>query len=1345
MKKWRWQRPAWLLAVLLAIIAGAGVWLATSNSGLRSLGSAVSHLSGGNLTFEGLDGALSSSISAQTMRFASDDLLIVARDVQLTWQPAALRSGRLEVMVLAAQEVDVVSPPSSRQESLPASLELPVSLSLQKLGIGTLRVMHEEGGRPNFTAGDLTARLESDGRSHRLSDLSARLDFGRLTAAGHITGTKPFDLHAQAELAGIDVPALEIPEMPGARISATITGNLEQLDISAKGGGAGLTGEGKAQLRPYAPIAIARLWLSVSGLDPRVFLGDAPKASLALQADLRETTAGQLEGSVTVENSASTPLDQGGLPLLQARAHPILSAELFQLNDLSLMVAGGGTISGDLVWQPEEAVGSADLTMVQIDPARLDTRLRAASLSGKAKLSGGAKGQQGVLMLRDKALHMDVSVARTDEIVTLDKMHLRHGRSALTGHGKLGLIGQRPFLFEGKLQRFDFSAFAQTPRTNLNATLELRGELEPASESRMAGGAAGTVRFKMENSLIAEQPVSGNGRIQFTGSRGVSGETPGWASGELELRLGINRLMARGGFGRKGDQLQLELSAPVLAQAGHGFGGCLTAQAALRFAGSAATGFEWPDITFHAKGHDLIFPGDHNLADFSIDGALHSDSVALKATAAHYATKKTTHLRSLRLEVEGSRSEHELRTVAHLREDLNLTLKARGGLKKVPQKLQDWRRWQDAQWLGELAELSAAGQLPFYLTSAAPLEISKKNVLLGATRLDIAGGNVKIGETEWNPQKWSSRGSFTGVRLRAGGVAEGEGENKEALRLGGEWDISSGAQLTGRLKVAREGGDWVLPGNPPLPLGLQTLQIAAQVADGRLTGELKAQGKRLGMANGSVSIPIARSPHSITNWTLLPSSALAGQVAVNLDDISWIGPAINSNVRSSGRLALQAEVVGTVGTPRLKGRIRGADLALALLDQGVQLEQGTLAARFDQESLHMDILDFTAPHQPPPSDRLLKKAGLATDAGSSRPSGLMGFIGEFGNLGFTNQPQPSDYSLETLKLPEGPGSLRASGTMNLMGKHGNLEITASRLPLAQRPDRWIIASGSGRASLEKNVLTLEGNLVADAGLIAQPTAGRPHLPDDVIVMGQKLPDRKGPRIGVEATLDLGQQFFIRASGLEGRLAGQLRLRGEPGQPLRAIGTIMARNANFDAYGQRLAVERGIVNFQGPIDDPGLNVLALRKGLQVEAGVEVTGSVRQPRIRLVSTPVVPDVEKLSWIALGRPSDAKADASLLFAAAGAILGGQSGGITNKISQALGVDELTIRQAGTRDILAGQIGVVGKRLSSRAYISYEQGLTAAAGLTKLTYSLTPKFTVVTRAGIDNAIDVLYTLRFD
>jgi translocation and assembly module TamB len=169
-----------------------------------------------------------------------------------------------------------------------------------------------------------------------------------------------------------------------------------------------------------------------------------------------------------------------------------------------------------------------------------------------------------------------------------------------------------------------------------------------------------------------------------------------------------------------------------------------------------------------------------------------------------------------------------------------------------------------------------------------------------------------------------------------------------------------------------------------------------------------------------------------------------------------------------------------------------------------------------------------------------------------------------------------------------------------------------------------------------------------------------------------------------------------------------------------------------------------VSFQGPIDDPSLNVLAIRKGLAVQAGVEVTGSVRHPVVRLVSTPVVSDLEKLSWITLGRAPGGRTDATLLLAAAGSILGGQSGGVTEKISQALGVDELSIRQAGT-DPLTGQIGTIGKRLSKEVYISYEQGLAAVAGVTKLTYTLTPKITLVARAGMDNAIDVLYTLSFD
>ncbi|MEO8991419.1 MAG: translocation/assembly module TamB domain-containing protein, partial [Nitrosospira sp.] len=1144
MKKWRWQWTALVLAVLIMLVSGVGVWLSTSTSGLKALATAVSHISGDDLSFEGLDGALSGSMSAQTIRFVSDNLLVIARDVRLDWQPGELRSGHVTITALSAKEVEIVSPPSSQPKSLPANLELPFSLSLHKLDIGTLLVMNEESGRPVFVASELTAGLESNGRRHRLSGLRTNLEFGRLFASGQLDGTRPFDLHAEAELAELVNSDFPVLETSGSRISAIVKGNLERLDMTATGSGAGLTGQGEAQLQPYGPVFITGLSLSVSGLDPHVFSADAPTASLTVQANLREVVSGQLEGSVSVENSAPKPLDQGGLPVLQARAQPILSAELLQLNDLTLVAAGGGTISGSIAWRLKEATGSADLIISRIDTARLDTRLRPASLNGEVKLSGDSQNQNAILALQDRTLRLDAHVVREGDAVTLEKMRLSRGRSQLAGQGKLQLSAPRAFSFKGSLKNFDVSAFAQAPQTSLNAAVDLAGELEPEAAGGTATGPAGTINFKMGNSYVAKQPVSGHGRVEVAGFNR--------AKGEVEVRLGSNHLTARGGYGRKGDRLQFELAAPALVQIGHGFSGSLVAKAVLESSSAdfSERGFQWPDMTFNAKGNNLAFPGEHYLGSAAADGNLQGDTVALTITAADYATKSKTTLQNLKLEVEGTRSRHEVRIAARLNDDRSLTLRAGGELNKAVQQ------WENAQWRGALHELSGTGGFSFRLAGMAPLGISARNISFGAAKFIVAGGIAQINRIEWTPQKWSSKGYFSGIGLRPGADAVKSGStDNEALRLGGEWDITSGMRLVGRLSIARESGDWILPGDSPLPLGLQTLELAAKAVDGRLTGEFRAGGKRLGKASASISMPVTRSAESAMNWTILPDAVLTGNLLVDMDDISWAGPAFNDNIRTGGRLALRADIIGTFSSPRLEGQIHGDDLALALLEQGVRLEQGKLAANFDQESLHLDVLHFTAPHVPPPNDRLLAN----------------------------------------LKLAKGPGSLRASGVMDLKGQHGNLEIVADLVPLAQRPDRWIIASGNGRASLENNMLYLKGSLVANVGLIAQPAAGSPHLPDDVIVTGgaasDHQPDRKGLRVDMEANLDLGNQFFIRASGLEGRLGGQLSLRGEPGHRVQAIGTIAARDTSFEAYGQRLAVERGIVDFKGPIDDPALNVLA----------------------------------------------------------------------------------------------------------------------------------------------------------
>ena len=216
---------------------------------------------------------------------------------------------------------------------------------------------------------------------------------------------------------------------------------------------------------------------------------------------------------------------------------------------------------------------------------------------------------------------------------------------------------------------------------------------------------------------------------------------------------------------------------------------------------------------------------------------------------------------------------------------------------------------------------------------------------------------------------------------------------------------------------------------------------------------------------------------------------------------------------------------------------------------------------------------------------------------------------------------------------------------------------------------------------------------------------------------------------------------------------------------RATGSINTADGRFDAYGQKLDITRGIVNFQGAIDNPGLNILAVRKNLPVEAGVEVTGTAQRPQIRLVSTPNVPDTEKLSWLVLGRAPDEQGsdDSSLLFAAAQTIFGGQGGGFLSRLQSGLGIDEFGIasgqlggsgRQATSRvantsgfgqsQTVNGQIVSIGKRLSANALLSYEQSLATTESLVKLTYNLSKQFSVVGRAGTDSALDFFWHFRF-
>lgn len=1270
------RRYKWLLVVLTPclVVAGGSAWLVGSRSGLQWLAGVVEHQSGGNLSANGISGSLLDTFGMQQLVLRGEGWRITLHDAQLQLQPSSLLRGELKVLRLSARQVDVLSLPSNKPLVLPDSLSLPLAVSVLQMKIDSLRVFSREGAEPVFFASDVEARFVSDARHHQLQMLRARLPYGDFAGSGEIALGKPYVLKAQASLDA----AMQLSGRPEhANFVAEAGGDLQHIGVKFDGNGAGMIVNGTAQLAPFSAVPISLLQIAFSGMNAGRLFDGAPPAVVSGSVDLHGTPGGALEGSLQVRNAHPAALDRNGLPLRGVTAQVRLSSSNWQLQQLDARLLNDCHITGAVSWEGLRGKLGAQLKVRDLDPAALDTRLPSTHLQGDIKLDGVGSYQHAVVALSDGKLDLHGEFKRQGGQLELSSMRVTRGETVLTGHGQLVMDRRRTFRFSSQLRKLNLSEFAATPPTDLNAGLEMSGTLLPEAK--------GTLQLNLSDSHFGQYDISGNGHIEFSGMRR--------ATGQVELRMGDNHLTLEIAHGTQADRLKLMLDAPNLAQLGNGLGGQLAGHAEL--SGSLAE----PRLQFSAQGSHLMLPGGQRIATMNATGDLASAAMQMNLGVTGYQGTGALNMPEASFELQGSREHHTVHASARIAQGDDalgeLTLKANGGLSDPAQG------WQALQWRGAIDEVAAQGVLPFHLLTAAPLSFAKDSFQLGTADVAIAGGKIQFSDMQWTPQRWHSAGHFSGINVRAMNMQQNKSVTDafDPIRFGGAWDATLDEHLHGRLQVQRESGDWVVDGNTGLRLGLSDMQLSLSAEQDQLHARLDASGEHLGEVKVQASMPLT---HTVTGWTILPDAALAGHLHLHSDDLSWLGPMLDSNLQSGGRLNFDAELIGTLLSPRLLGVANGDALSLNLLDQGIRLEQGELKARFESDAVHVDRLAFSAPYLPPPRDKRF-----------------------------------ADYT-----FPAGTGKLSASGLMDLKGGSGDLQITAEHLPLAQRTDRWIIASGTGHARYASKTLMLEGNIRADAGLINQPVSDRPRWSEDVQISGQETASRVGPPRTVDATLELGDHFYIRASGLEGRLAGQLKVRGEPGEPLRVTGIIAAQDAVFDAYGQRLQVERGIVNFRGPLDDPGLNILALRKGLSVEAGVEVTGTVRRPSVRLVSTPNVPDAEKLSWIVLGRvPESSGVDTALLLAAAGGILGGQSSG---QLGKSLGVDEISMSQQTGADSQQIQKVTVGKQLSARARISYEQGLNEVGGVTKFTYILTPRITVVTRTGTEDALDLFYTFSF-
>lgn len=855
---------------------------------------------------------------------------------------------------------------------------------------------------------------------------------------------------------------------------------------------------------------------------------------------------------------------------------------------------------------------------------------------------------------RDYRLH-DVQLSGRVEAGTIAwALRANAGRLALDGELEPAESGR--FDLRATVKALDLAEITEAPASRLTGRFHARGAASPTWHAQ--------VQAALADSEFNGMPVHLNARADVAGLR--------VQALKLDGRLGGNSITAHGAFGQQGDVLEWHADMPKLSQLGPGFAGRLRADGRLR------DSVDRPTLRFSIEGHALRVFNEHRIDRISGAGRLEG-----RKNAPFEASLTVRGYRRGDWRVERAAVRAAGRQRAHTLE-LDVKTQARA------LRLAAHGAWHEGQWRGDLTRARVEGEERLRLLAPAPLEVTKTRWQVRDARVAGLGGTFAIASLERAGEQWRSRGTLTGIRARDLQAAAGRPlPLRTTLELGGEWQVTADRTLEGALRVWRESGDVTLDLAPPRALGLEQLVLDVRFSEGRARGHLEVAGARAGTLRAQGELPLVRADGA---WRIDANAPFALDASARWSSIAWMA-AFTPEARFDGRLNIEVQGRGSLGSPNWQGSVSGEALSFGVPQQGVALRNGVLDAVLHDDRLTVRRLQFEGPE----------------------------------------------------------GRLDASGTLSLREERGRIRFTAEQLLVSRLPRRELVVSGGGTVALQDQRLRVNAAVTVDRGSIELPKHDAPTLSDDVVIVGREQPAAAPQKVRFKPEIDvkigLGEKFYLKGRGLDARLAGELRVRSaEQRGLLLASGQIRVAEGRYAAYGQRLAIERGVLTFSGPVDNPALDILALRKNQKVHAGVAITGTVQQPVVRLVSIPEVPDSEKLAWLVLGRglESTTKQDLDLLGAAAGALLArGESVSLQAKIAQRTGLDEF--RLAGSGDLESAVVRL-GKRLSSDLYVSYERSLVGTTNLFQVRYDLTERWAVQTQTGTDkSAVDLLFTLPFD
>jgi translocation and assembly module TamB len=1248
-----------IIAVALLIAAALLVWVASTDSGLQFVWQRVASRLPEGIEIEALDGRLRGPLVVSRLALRTPSLELRIERAELEWRPLALLGGTFAVDRLLVSGVDVfrlpstdAPPPSGQASAVPASFDLPFDVEIASASLERLRYGSSPDAEPLLIERvDLEAATDREQWVIRklavrgpLFDASARLTFA------------PREPYATEGQLGWVVRPGSYPDVSG---NTRLSGSLQALTIET---------QVEAPYRATAKVLVRQ---------PLTALSFGGEATLNVQpteigVGLKNSTVGSIlsfEGTLEqVDLTGKIELGTEQFERVEADLRARYAEGALQIESLELAHPASAAAI--------EASGRLDFGQ----GLAFDLRGTWAGLRWPLGAAPIAVSEAGVLELRGTRDHYRLSLA-TD--VSMPDAAAAHVRLAGTGNSEaLALEEIEIAALQGRIVgRGDLSW-----RPEIGAAIELTGDaLDPgvlASDWRGRLGATLRAKATVEGPDVRVQldrlTVDGELRdrpIELAARGHYSTELVRLES--LSLRAGTTRVDASGTAGRE-VALQWRIESPDLGELYPSAAGKLTADGKLD--GPRLQ----PRVTVDASGRALKYRGSEvGELELTGDVDLAGQAPSQMRLSVRTADVQGNQVQQLELTGEGNAARHALTLTAT--SDLGA---AQIGL--VGQLANPWH--EGFVWTFELDTATyahddfaawrlrepASGRV-----SAAQMELAQTCWQSGSADLCIAGARRKD-RTDATLSLSELPFDYLATALASPVQIEG------ALGIEGTFEQRSGGLPRLNLQLESSPGRIVAAessATEPNALAFGPIEGNVTMTDDRIAGRLllpfEEHGRlelhaRVGAGAGA---PIAER-------------SLDGSLGVEIDELDFVARVVDALQDTHGTLGGDVRLSGTIGEPRLTGKLALADGRATVRAANVVLEDLGLVIASDGSN----------------------EITVEADARS------------------------------------GGGSVHARGHLELAqnGPEGRITLTGETFEVVDTQDAQLLVSPDLALALEPDRLSLTGTVVVPSARLTPRESGQSVVSasaDQVIVDDEGEKARRFTRpYYADVKLELGDAVQLEGYGLTGRLGGGIKIIEVPDEPITGSGELRVQNGVYEAYGQKLEVARGRLLFVGgPIEQPGLDVEAVRRPAEsILVGARVRGTLKAPELTVFSEPTMPQQEQLSYLILGRPLQSASDSESSAMSRAALALGLKGGnfVSERVNENLGLDEFGI-QTDPGESAAEASFVIGKYLSPSLYVSYGIGLFEPVNTLKLRYRITQRWQLVTESSSEaSSGDLIYNI---